>query len=111
MPNEQQGRPIANLSPDERAMFRKSVTELQGRRKESSIRMTPARPVIGPHIADAPPRVQAALRHLIERDEQGPAFGEMAPDFSLKCLDSGERVSLSGFRGASPVALVFGSYT
>ena len=45
------------------------------------------------------------------RDEMGPQLGEYPPDFSLKRLDSDTRVRLSSFRGARPVALVFGSYT
>jgi hypothetical protein len=37
--------------------------------------------------------------------------GEPAPDFHLKTLDKTSEVSLSSFRGKSPVVLVFGSYT
>jgi hypothetical protein len=37
--------------------------------------------------------------------------GDMAPDFSLEPRGGGPRLSLSSFRGKSPVALVFGSYT
>ncbi len=108
---EQQGRPVANLSANERAMFRKLVGELQQRRKESSVQAVPAHTVLGLHLAKGPPALQAALSHLIERDEQGPAFGEIAPDFSLKQLGTDERISLSGFRGKRPVGLIFGSYT
>ncbi len=56
----------------------------------------------------------------------GPAVGEIAPDFSLAPLKSneinieekeiteenaGELVRLSDFKGEKPVALIFGSYT
>src|SRR5512146_382677 len=37
--------------------------------------------------------------------------GDAAPDFTLKTLDKSSEVSLSSFRGKSPVVLVFGSYT
>jgi hypothetical protein len=37
--------------------------------------------------------------------------GGVAPDFDLPTLDKTSRVKLSSFRGASPVVLVFGSYT
>ena len=108
---EQQGRPIASLSADERQMFRNLVNDLQALRIASSIRAVPARTVLEPGMADSPPGVKASLMHLIHRDEQGPAFGETAPDFSLKRSGSDDRVTLSSFRGKSPVGLIFGSYT
>lgn len=37
--------------------------------------------------------------------------GDNAPDFSLKTPDGNAQVQLSGFRGAKPVVLIFGSYT
>ena len=37
--------------------------------------------------------------------------GDPAPDFSLEPPGGGSAVTLSSFRGRSPVALVFGSYT
>jgi len=39
------------------------------------------------------------------------AEGEVAPDFELEPPGGGEAVTLSSFRGARPVALIFGSYT
>ena len=43
---------------------------------------------------------------------QGPLrIGDAAPDFTLPLLDRSSRVTLSSFRGAKPVVLVFGSYT
>jgi tetratricopeptide (TPR) repeat protein len=41
----------------------------------------------------------------------GPKPNEPAPDFSLPALAGGKNISLSGFRGKSPVVLVFGSYS
>jgi hypothetical protein len=37
--------------------------------------------------------------------------GDSAPDFALSTLDKSSVVRLSSFRGSTPVALVFGSYT
>ena len=37
--------------------------------------------------------------------------GDPAPDFRLRTLDKTAEVSLSSFRGAKPVVLIFGSYT
>jgi Ca2+-binding EF-hand superfamily protein len=41
----------------------------------------------------------------------GARPGDMAPDFTLSSADGGRDVTLSGFRGDTPVALIFGSYT
>jgi tetratricopeptide (TPR) repeat protein len=41
----------------------------------------------------------------------GPKLKEAAPDFELADAVSGKTVSLSRFRGKSPVVLVFGSYS
>ena len=37
--------------------------------------------------------------------------GDPAPDFELRYKKSEESIQLSSFRGAKPVALIFGSYT
>jgi len=37
--------------------------------------------------------------------------GDQAPDLSLETRDRKSKVQLSSFRGASPVVLIFGSYT
>lgn len=37
--------------------------------------------------------------------------GDMSPDFTLPLLDHSGSVTVSSFRGAKPVVLVFGSYT
>ena len=108
---QQQGRPIADLSPEDRALFRQCLDELRERREAASIVSVPAREVLEHHLDNVPDGVRQALLHLIQRDEQGPERGEFSPDFNLKLLGSDDRVRLSGFRGQRPVALVFGSYT
>ena len=40
-----------------------------------------------------------------------PKAGDVAPDFQLYDLNGENPVRLSDFRGQSPVALVFGSFT
>ena len=43
---------------------------------------------------------------------QLPQAGDKAPDFTLPSLDDPKKlVTLSGFAGDRPVALIFGSYT
>ena len=37
--------------------------------------------------------------------------GDLAPDFTLSTHDHTSQVTLSSYRGARPVVLVFGSYT
>ncbi|MBV9269061.1 MAG: hypothetical protein JO061_23020 [Acidobacteriaceae bacterium] len=37
--------------------------------------------------------------------------GDVAPDFTLPLLDRSGSATISSFRGAKPVVLVFGSYT
>jgi thiol-disulfide isomerase/thioredoxin len=41
----------------------------------------------------------------------GPKPNDVAPDFSLPALAGAKTVSLSSFRGKTPVVLVFGSYS
>ncbi len=42
---------------------------------------------------------------------EGPSVGDLAPDFTLKTHDGQKEITLSKFRGATPVVLVFGSFT
>jgi hypothetical protein len=42
---------------------------------------------------------------------EGPRLGQPAPDFTLKTHDGDGEITLSHFRGVSPVVLVFGSFT
>jgi tetratricopeptide (TPR) repeat protein len=52
-------------------------------------------------------RLEAALAAAAP----GPKPHELAPDFSLPALAGADTVSLSGYRGKTPVVLVFGSYS
>ena len=51
------------------------------------------------------------MRFIAERETKAPTVGSDAPDFELPLRGSAARVRLSSFRGARPVALIFGSYT
>jgi hypothetical protein len=42
---------------------------------------------------------------------EGPALGEMAPEFRLSSQDGKRTISLSDYRGKKPVVLIFGSFT
>jgi len=44
-------------------------------------------------------------------DAQAPMAGDLAPDFELWDVGGQHSVRLSDFRGKTPVALVFGSFT
>jgi len=51
------------------------------------------------------------MKRQKELDRQAPRLGDMAPDFTLYDIAGTESVTLSGFRGKRPVALIFGSFT
>jgi tetratricopeptide (TPR) repeat protein len=51
------------------------------------------------------------LRSPSVEGETGPKVNEIAPGFALSNAATGKKVSLAGFRGKSPVVVVFGSYT
>ena len=46
-----------------------------------------------------------------EDDRHAPRAGDLAPDFTLTDSRGEKTITLSGFRGKKPVALVFGSFT
>ena len=46
-----------------------------------------------------------------EHDPLAPKSGDLAPDFQLHDISGRTSVRLSDFRGKTPVALVFGSFT
>lgn len=48
---------------------------------------------------------------IAERFHNYPKIGEPAPDFTLDRYDGSGTISLSQFRGARPVVLIFGSLT
>ncbi len=43
--------------------------------------------------------------------QPGPKLNDIAPDFQLPRADGSQAVSLSSYRGKSPLVIVFGSYT
>ena len=58
------------------------------------------------------PDAWEAIRGMVRKREAGlPGPGDPAPDFELPYLGGEGSVILSSFRGAKPVALIFGSYT
>jgi hypothetical protein len=66
-------------------------------------------------IGLTPEEYKANIAAMLEREKTVPAIGDVAPDFDIKRLSEGgkitdERVRLSAMRGR-PVALIFGSYT
>jgi tetratricopeptide (TPR) repeat protein len=60
---------------------------------------------------DADAAAERELAGALAPPDPGPALHQLAPDFSLTDTSSGKMVALSGFRGKSPVVLVFGSYS
>lgn len=56
-------------------------------------------------------RRAAELENAEAAREPGPKLNDAAPDFSLPRSNAPSVVSLHGFRGKSPVVLIFGSYT
>ena len=42
---------------------------------------------------------------------EGPAVGDLAPEFRLRTQDGDQEYRLSQFRGRKPVVLIFGSFT
>jgi peroxiredoxin len=76
--------------------------------------MTRPPEVFGAIVARTPMQAMMVLpfETLWTRARAGSvAAGDPAPDFQLPTLDHQQSVRLSSFRGARPVALVFGSYT
>lgn len=53
----------------------------------------------------------ASVKSAADATTPGPKLDEATPDFELANVVSGRKVSLRGFRGKSPVVLVFGSYS
>lgn len=51
------------------------------------------------------------LQPSMAAKEAGPKVNEIAPRFALPDAATGKKVSLTDFRGKSPVVIVFGSYT
>jgi hypothetical protein len=76
--------------------------------------LSPPRPPSPPGKNDGPSLLTLLLGlwsgELGSRFE-GPAVGQLAPDFTLKTHDGKRRISLSQCRGKKPVVLIFGSFT
>jgi len=60
---------------------------------------------------DSDAAAERELAKALAPADPGPAQNQLAPDFTLSDPSSGKPVRLSGFRGKSPVVLVFGSYS
>jgi hypothetical protein len=74
----------------------------------------PPRPAGGPKGGGGPsPLILAKglLSGELGSYHEGPAVGELAPDFTLPTPDGKKKYALSQFRGKKPVVLVFGSFT
>ena len=111
MTKVERDRMMTSMSEEQRAEFRRIIAALRAERKARVGRPISLREVIASGQVVVPLQLRTVADALIERDEMGPAVGEPAPDFCLKRLESEERVRLSSFQGARPVAMVFGSYT
>jgi len=111
MTKEQRDRMMTSMSQEQRAEFRRIVSELGAEMKATSGRRATVRELVESRKVEVPPPLCEVVAALMERDEMGPKVGEPAPDFCLKRLESEKRVRLSSFQGQRPVAMVFGSYT
>jgi hypothetical protein len=111
MRKEERDRIMMHLSDEQRAEFRRIISEIRAARKASPRGRPGIRELETSRKVDVPPLLRQVVEALIERDRIGPKVGELATDFCLKRLGSDERVRLSSFQGQRPVALVFGSYT
>jgi hypothetical protein len=111
MRKEERDRIMMHISEEQRAEFRRIISEIRTARKTTSGHRRAIRELVASRKIEVPPPLREVIEAVIERDETGPKAGEPAREFSLKRLGSDERVRLSSFQGKQPVALVFGSYT
>ena len=111
MRQEERDRIMTQMTQEQRAEFRRIVSELRAAMKDTPGRRVTVRELLEAQKVDVPASLQGVVEALKARDDMGPKVGEPASDFCLKHLGSEERVQLSNFRGTQPVALVFGSYT
>lgn len=56
-------------------------------------------------------RLTGILKGDVGSFNEGPELGELAPDFTLRTQDGTQEVTLSSYRGKTPVVLTFGSFT
>jgi thiol-disulfide isomerase/thioredoxin len=70
---------------------------------------------VGTYSPGDAPSVETLLRGLFASElgslQEGPALGDVAPEFELPTADGTSKVKLSGLIGKKPVVLVFGNYT
>jgi hypothetical protein len=80
--------------------------------------LLPQRPPAGPPSAGPPPGepsrltlVTGLLKGEVGSMFEGPAPGQVAPDFALATRDGTRRIGPAQFRGERPVVLIFGNFT
>jgi len=100
-----------DLSAEDRSHYSRVINEMRRVLKATPVGTVSIKELWAPQRDNAPLDARNALDAVAARDEMGPKVGQIAVDFSLKRMGSEERVQLSSFRDARPVALVFGSYT
>jgi hypothetical protein len=111
MRKEERDRMMMSMSQEQRAEFRRIISEIRTIRKATSGHRRAIRELVASGAIEVPPPLCEVIEAMIERDETGPQAGEPARDFSLRRLGTDERVRLPSFQGKQPVALAFGSYT
>jgi hypothetical protein len=102
---------ITHMSAEERQTYFGIIQDWRARILAATDTPVTVRQLFNALAEDLPSALRQALAATAERDAMGPRVGELPPDFTLKRLGVDEAVTLSGFRGHRPVALVFGSYT
>lgn len=86
---------------------------------QASVKAMPKSPEAHQELANVDERLhlmqEASLEHSaaehLQHSTSGPQKDTIAPNFTLPDVATGTNVSLSQFRGKSPVVLIFGSYT
>ena len=102
---------LANLQGDDRKNFQTFIDDYRVKRKAIFGGRISAHNILEAAGARVNSIVREAMEAVVARDEMGPRTGDVPPDFNLKRMGSDERVLLSRFKGQTPVALIFGSYT
>ena len=102
---------LANLQGDERNNFQTFIDDYRVKRKAIFGSQIPARNILEAAGAGVNSILREAMEAVATRDEMGARTGDVPPDFDLKRMGSDQRVRRSRFKGQTPVALIFGSYT
>ena len=70
---------------------------------------------VGTYLQGDAPSTETLLRGFFASEigsfREGPALGDVAPDFELPTADGKSKVKLSGLIGEKPVVLILGNYT